>query len=352
MRRDLRTIDPVTTVDPGPARRRRLPRVAAGRAVPALRSSGPVPWTVLVVVVGVLVGLTASANGYFDWSYAVIDALFAFGTAMAISWAGVPSFGQGLYFAAGGYTTALMAGLHLPMVVTLLVGAAVAAVIAAVFGTLALRLSFHSFAMLSLVVAQAGNQLIFTVKGLGGENGLFGVLRPSVFGYSLGPDAAFYYYCLAVLAVVVLLARWLYQSTTGRCVRAVRDDFLRAEALGADVNRSRLVGFTAGAAVCGIAGVLYAQLQGVVDPSMGGFLQSTVGVMMVVIGGLGTFFGAVIGGLLYGWFQLFLTGNTEAPSFWLGIVFTVAVLVLPTGRRAVAWVRHQVTGRSRPEGTP
>jgi branched-chain amino acid transport system permease protein len=317
-----------------------------------VRESGPLPWTAAVVVVGVLFGLAAGGNYYFDWTYALIEALFAFGTAMAISWAGVPSFGQALYFAAGGYTTALMAGMNLPLVVTLVVGAAVAALIALVFGALALRLSFHSFAMLSLVVAQAGNQLIYTVKQLGGENGLFGVQRPSAFGLDLGTDEYFFYYCLVVLAIVVLLGRMLFQSTTGRSIRATRDDFLRAQALGTNINGVRLVGFVAGAAVCGVAGVLYAQLQGVVDPSMGDFLQSTVGVMMVVIGGLGTFFGAVIGGLVYGWFQLYLTNNSQAPSFWLGIVFTVVVLVMPTGRRAISWAVHRVKGRPDSEEKP
>ena len=311
-----------------------------------VRDSGPLPWTFAVVIVGFLFGMTAGGNFYFDWTYALIEALFAFGTAMAISWAGVPSFGQALYFAAGGYTTALMVDMHLPMVLTLLVGAAVAALIALVFGGLALRLSFHSFAMLSLVVAQAGNQLIYTVKQLGGENGLFGVARPSTLGIDFSTDEYFFYYCLGVLAVVVLLGRMLFQSTTGRAIRATRDDFLRAQALGTNITRVRLIGFVSGGAVCGVAGVLYAQLQGVVDPSMGDFLQSTVGVMMVVIGGLGTFFGAVIGGLVYGWFQLFLTNNTEAPSFWLGIVFTVVVLVMPTGRRALMWAVHRVKGSS------
>jgi branched-chain amino acid transport system permease protein len=323
-----------------PARRLGVPKRLAG----FVRDSGPLPWTVAVVLVGFVFGMAAGGNYYFDWTYALIEALFAFGTAMAISWAGVPSFGQALYFAAGGYTTALMVNMHLPLILTLIIGAAVAGLIALVFGGLALRLSFHSFAMLSLVVAQAGNQLIYTVKQLGGENGLFGVQRPSAFGLDFSTDEYFFYYCLIVLAIVVLLGRMLFQSTTGRQIRATRDDFLRAQALGTNITRVRLIGFVAGGAVCGVAGVLYAQLQGVVDPSMGDFLQSTVGVMMVVIGGLGTFFGAVIGGLVYGWFQLFLTNNTQAPSFWLGIVFTVIVLVMPAGRRAVLWAVHRVRG--------
>jgi branched-chain amino acid transport system permease protein len=291
------------------------------------RRSGAVSWVVVVAVVGLVIGLTASGNLYFSWSYALVDALFALGTGIAISWAGVPAFGQALFFAAGGYTAAMFVPFQLPSVVVLLAGAAVAGLLAYVFASLTVGLSFTSFAMLSLVVAQAGNQLIYTIKPLGGENGLYGVVRPSLFGFSLNPDPQFYWYCLAVLVIAVGLGRWLYQSTAGRSIRAVRDDAVRAEALGVDVKRARVTAFTVGGVVCGVAGVLYAQLQGVVDPSMGGFLQSTVAVMMVVLGGLGTFFGAVVGGLVYRWLELFVNAHTTAPNLWLGIVFVVVVLV-------------------------
>jgi branched-chain amino acid transport system permease protein len=344
-----------TAQEPELAKRRAfaLTALQPGRLSAWRARSGALPWALAVGLVGIVIGLGASGNVHFNWSYALVDALFALGTGVAISWAGVPAFGQALFFAAGGYTAALLVDVDLPMIVVLLAGVMVAGVLALVFASLAINLSFTSFAMLSLVVAQAGNQLIYTLEPLGGENGLYGVQRPTVFGYSLNGNAQFYWYCLATLVVVVALARWLYQSTTGRSIRAVRDDALRAEALGVKVKRVRITAFAVGGGICGLAGVLYAQLQGVVDPSMGGFLRSTVAVMMVVLGGLGTFFGAVVGGVVYRWLELFFNNHTSTPSLWLGIVFVLVVLLNQPVAGLLGRLRS-LSARRRPvdEGSP
>jgi len=319
---------------------RRRSKLTRAHVLNRAGTAGPFSWALLVFVVGLIIGLIVNGNAYFDWSYALVNALFAFGTAMAISWGGLPAFGQGLYYAIGGYTSALLVGVELPTVVLLLVGGVVAALVAWVFVAVASNLSFVSFAMLSLVFGEAGNQLIYTVKKLGGENGLYGVARPSLLGTTFNTDKAFYFYCLAVLVIITGLARWLYQSTTGRSIRAVRDDAVRAEALGIRTRRTQIVAFTAGGFVCGVAGVMYSQLQGVVDPNMGTFLQSTIGVMMVIIGGLGTFFGAVIGGVVYRWLDLLVTDNTQAPDLWIGLVFILVVLLTPVMLRGLGRYRR------------
>lgn len=311
-----------------------------------IRNAGPFSWAVGIALIGVVIGLISSGTQYFDWSYALVDAIFALGCGIAISWGGVPAFGQGLYFAAGGYAAAMLVPFDLPSGVTLLAGAVVAGLLAFLFSIVTLRTGFAAFALLSLVAAEACNRIIYTVPALGGENGLYGVARPSFFGWSMGGNAEFYFYCLFMLVLLVLFGRLLYQSTTGRSIRAARDDALRAQALGTSVARTRVTAFTSAGVVCGIAGVLYAQLQGVVDPSMGGFLQSTVGVMMVVLGGLGTFLGAVLGGVIYRWLELFAQGYTDAPDIWLGGVFIVVVLLTPVVPRAISRFRRNSATRA------
>lgn len=296
----------------------------------AIRNSGPWGWALLVAVIGVIIGLLASSNQAFNWSYALCNAVFALGCGITLSWGRIAAFGQGLFFSAGGYAAALIVPWHLPAVLVVLVGAVVAAIIAFVFSVITIRLDFSSFAMLTLVIGQAGNQLIYTIKGLGGENGLYGITRPDYFGGAAPQDdKSFYFYCLTLLVVLVFLGRWFYQSTSGRAVRAVRDDAIRAQALGVNVNRNRIVVYTIGAFVCGVGGAMYGQLQGVVDPSMGDFNQSTEGVMMVVLGGLGTFLGPVIGGIIYRWLDLLTTQVTNAPDLWLGLIFIAVVLLTP-----------------------
>lgn len=298
--------------------------------VSTVRTAGPLSWAVLIAVVGLVIGLVSSGNQSFNWSYALCDGVFALGCGIVISWGRIAAFGQGLFFATGGYTAALISGWHLPTLVLVLVSALAAALVAFVFSIITVRLDFAAFAMVTLVIGQAGNQLIYTVRQLGGENGLIGIPRPSFIGGATPQDdKSFYFYCLFVLVILVFACRWFYQSTTGRAVRAVRDDGIRAESLGINIARTRVLVYTAGAFVCGIAGVMYGQLQGVVDPSMGDFNQSTVGVMMVVIGGLGTFLGAVLGGIAYRWLDLVTTQQTTSPDLYLGLIFIAVVMLTP-----------------------
>lgn len=313
-------------------------RRTLGRQGFTIRSSGPAVWAVGIAVIGTVIGLLISGNQAYDWSGALVNAVFALGCGIVISWGRIGAFGQALYFAAGGYTAALLVPLGLPAPAVLVAGALVAGIIAFVFSVITIRLGFTAFAMLTLVIGQAGNQLIYTIDALGGENGLFGVMRPTLFGTT---DTSFYFYCLLILVILIFLARWLYQSSTGRAMRAVRDDSVRAESLGINVGRNRVMVFTIGGAVAGVAGVMYAQLQGVVDPSMGTFTQSTVGVLMVVLGGLGTFAGSIFGGVVYYFLNLLTTNLTNSPSLYLGILFILFVLLTPVavviGRR----IRHR-----------
>lgn len=302
---------------------------ALGSTELRIRNSGPLPWAAVVLVIGLIIGLTSSAYSSYEWSYALIFAIFGLGSGIAISWAGIPAFGQALFFGAGAYATALVNSHNLPFIVLLLFGAAVAAAIAAVFAVFTIGLSFTAFAMLSLLVAEAGDQLVDGTNSLGSETGLTAPIRPSVFGLSIGGNAAFYYYCLALLVILLFACRMLYQSSAGRAIRAVRDDAVKAQSLGVTVRRSRTIAFVVAAAVCGVAGVLFTQLQAVVDPSIGNLDQSTAAVLIVLIGGLGTFSGGIVGGVVYGWLQQWVNNNTLAPDLWLGIIFIIVVLATP-----------------------
>lgn len=328
------------------------PRLASPDGLPGvIRSSGPVSWAVLIAAIGALVGVLATPNQAFNWSFALCSAVFAMGCGITLSWGRIAAFGQGLFYSAGGYTAALIVPWHLPAVLVVVAGAVVAAVIAFAFSLITIRLDFSSFAMLTLVIGQAGNQLILTLKSLGGENGLYGIRRPNyVGGESPQDDKSFYFYCLTLLVVVVFLGRWFYQSTSGRAVRAVRDDAIRAQALGINVNRNRVLVYTVGAFVCGVGGAMYGQLQSVVDPSMGNFNQSTEGVMMVVLGGLGTFLGPVVGGIIFQWLDHYTSQIVAAPDLWLGLVFIGVVMLTPVVTMVLRRWRSGSSARRRDGG--
>jgi branched-chain amino acid transport system permease protein len=320
---------------------------ALGSTELRIRNSGPLSWAAAVLVIGLIVGLSSSAYASYEWSYALIFAIFGLGSGISISWAGVPAFGQALFFAAGAYTTALVASHNLPFIVLLIFGAAVAAALAAAFGTFTIGLSFTAFAMLSLLLAEAGDQLVSGTDALGSETGLTAPNRPSILGISIAGNIAFFYYCLALLIVLLFACRMLYQSSAGRAIRAARDDAVKAQALGVNVRRSRLAAFVVGAAVCGVAGVLFTQLQGVVDPSVGDLDQSTAAVLIVLIGGLGTFSGGIVGGVIYGWLEQWVNNNTLAPDLWLGIIFIAVVLLTPVVVPAASRLTARLERRAR-----
>jgi branched-chain amino acid transport system permease protein len=309
--------------------RTRWQRLVSGRAV-------PLRFGLLVFVVSLLLSLFLHGGGYFDWTYAICDGLFAFGTGIAISWSSVPAFGQGLFFAIGGYTAALLRN-HpsIPTIVVLLIGLLLAAAVAFVFSFLTSRLPFIAFAMLSLVVAQVGYEIVFTENVFGAENGLYGINRGNFFGISLVGNDAFFWYCVGVLAVVSIGALAFYRSVWGRSLRAVRDDDFRAAAIGANPKALRVAAFTLAGAVCGIAGVLFVELQSVVDPSVAYWTQSADAVVMVVIGGLGTFYGAFGGGVLYEWIYLEVSKHSSDTDLWIGALLVIVVLAAPRG---LSWV--------------
>jgi branched-chain amino acid transport system permease protein len=291
----------------------------------------PLRFGLLIGLLGLLVSLVSQGNGYYDWASAVCDGLLGFGTGIAVSWAGLPGFGQGLYFAIGGYFTAVVRNSDIPVLLVLLCGSVLAGLVALLFGLLFSRLIFIAFAMFSLLVSQAGYQILFNVSSLGAENGIYGIGRGSIFGWSLAGNASFWWYCLAILVIVTVLARLFYQSSAGRSIRAVRDDAVKAESAGISARRARVTAFTLAGAICGTSGVIYAQLQGVVDPSMAYWSQSASAVMMVVIGGLGTFYGPVLGGVIYQWLYLKIDNLTTNPDLWLGSIFVLVVLLAPDG---------------------
>jgi branched-chain amino acid transport system permease protein len=308
-------------------------RFAPGSTWERLRTGWAGPFMVAagLVILGLLIIPLAGSSGLYNWSYALVDGLFAFGTGIAISWGGVPAFGQAIFFAIGGYSTALLRMHNLPAIVVLLIGVVLAGVAALVYAILTSNLPFIAFAMLSLVLAQVGYQIVYTENVFGAENGLYGIPRGSFFGVSLESNTASWWWCVGIVVVITAISFAFYRSVLGRSLRASRDDAVRAEAVGINSRRLRIGAFTAGGAICGAAGVLYAQLLGVVDPSMAYWTQSATAVVMVVIGGLGTFWGALGGGVLYEWINIEVTRFTQNVDLWIGLLLVIVVLVAPGG---------------------
>jgi len=256
-------------------------------------------------------------------------ALFAASLHFIMGPAGMHSFGHAAYFGLGAYGAALLVrSLGLPMELSLVLAPFAAAVGALVFGWFCVRLSGVYLAMLTLAFAQIVWSIIFQWDDFtGGSNGLTGVW-PAEW---LADKRNYYYLTLALVAAGVLLLRRALFAPFGYALRAGRDSPLRSDAIGIDVKRLQWVAFVVAAVFAGLAGALYAFSKGSISPDAVGVGRSVDGLVMVLLGGLQTLAGPIVGAVTFTWLQDAVARNTDYWRALLGAIILVLVLVFPQG---------------------
>ncbi len=229
---------------------------------------------------------------------AVIAILFAASLHFLIGPGGIVSFGHAAFFAVGAYAAALIApGLPVGGMELALAAAPVAAGLAAlIVGWLIVRLNGIYFAMLTLAVAQiVWSAAVQWSAVTGGDDGLLG-LWPSAWA---DDRTVYYYLVLALSLTTLLLLHRAVHAPFGFILRAGRDATLRAEALGIDTRRQRWLAFTLAGAAAGLAGALYVFAKGSIFPDEAAIARSVDGLVMVLMGGLGSLGGPILGGGLF-----------------------------------------------------
>jgi branched-chain amino acid transport system permease protein len=222
----------------------------------------------------------------------------AIGLNLTLGYAGQVSLAQGAFVGVGAYTAALLTGAGWPFPAALLAAIVLCFAIGWLLGYPALRVQHHYLAFVTL----SFSTLVFLV--LRNEdwltNGIVGIVveRPRLFGLATDSPSAFYYLCLAVLALVSLFMLGLIRSPWGRAFLALRENPIRALSLGIDTRRYTLMAFAIGSALGGVAGVLYAPLLEFVDPTPFTLVLSFNLLLMVIVGGAGFFLGPFLGALI------------------------------------------------------
>src|SRR5262245_21349314 len=295
-------------------------------AAPAVKIAG-----VAALVVLAFLPLIASGSPYavvlgID---VLIAAIFAVSLHFIMGPGGMHSFGHAAYFGLGAYGAALLVKwLAMPMGLALTAAPLVALAGALLFGWFAVRLSGVYLAMLTLAFAQIVWALVFQWEALtGGSNGVVGVWPPAPF------DKSWVYFLLTLaLAVigVLLLRRFLF-APFGYSMRAGRDSGLRAEAIGIDVKRVHWLGFAIAGGVCGVAGGLFAFAKGSISPETIHVGRSIDGLVMVLLGGLQTLTGPIVGASLFATLQDTIMRQTEYWRALLGAIILLLVLAFPGG---------------------
>lgn len=259
----------------------------------------------------------------------LVAVLFATSLHFIMGPGGMHSFGHAAYFGLGAYGAAMcLKALSLPMEVSLVLGPVVAGLGALIFGWFCVRLSGVYLAMLTLAFGQIVWSVIFQWDEFtGGSNGVVGVW-PAAW---LSDKRAYYYLTLAATIGGVLMLRRMLHSPFGYAMRAGRDSPLRAESIGIPVDRVQWAGFTVAGLVCGLAGALFAFSKGSIAPEVIAVGRSIDGLVMVLLGGVQTLSGPIVGAAAFTWLQDVVARETDYWRAMLGLVILVLVLAFPGG---------------------
>lgn len=297
----------------------------------ASRERSPFATLAVIAVIGILAALPLIGDAYVlkVATEILIFALFAFSLQLLIGVGGLVSFGHAAFFGLGAYGAALaVKWLAFPMETALPAGLLLAALGAALIGAFVVRLSGIYLAMMTLAAAQIVFAVAFQwVDVTGGDNGIVGVW-PST--WASGPTT-YYFFTLALTAAVIVLLMRIIDAPLGYALRAARDSTARAEAIGLYIRRHRWLAFTISGAAAGLAGGIYAFSRGSVDPTLLGIPTSVDALTMLLIGGIQTVTGPLVGA---GVLHVLRDQIMPLTSLWrlvLGLSIIAIVLVFPRG---------------------
>ena len=259
----------------------------------------------------------------------LIAVLFAASLHFIMGPGGMHSFGHAAYFGLGAYGAALaVKWLAAPMGLALALAPVAAVIGALLFGWFAVRLSGVYLAMLTLAFAQIVWAAVYQWEDFtGGSNGVIGVWPPAPFDDS----RVYYLMTLALVVAGVLLLRRILFAPFGYAMRAGRDSPLRAQAIGIDVTRVHWLGFAIAGLICGVAGGLFAFAKGSISPETIGVGRSIDALVMVLLGGMQTLAGPVVGASAFVLLQDMVMSQTEYWRALLGGVILLLVLAFPGG---------------------
>jgi branched-chain amino acid transport system permease protein len=261
-------------------------------------------------------------------------AMFACAFNLLLGYTKMLSFGHAAYFGSSAYVTGWLATVHgWGTIEAILGGVVVATFLGLVIGAIAVRRQGIYFAMITLALSQLVFFICLQAQFTGGENGLQGIPRGSIFGIiGLGRDQTMYYFVLAVFVAVFILIRRIVHSPFGQVLKAIRANEPRAVSLGYKVDRYKLLAFVLSAGLAGLAGSLKALVLGFV--TLTDVSQDTSGevILMTLLGGSGTFLGPVVGANIVVTLQEYLSDLVGAwVSVIIGAIFVICVMTFRRG---------------------
>lgn len=281
---------------------------------------------------------------------ALIFGILAMSLDILLGYTGLPSLGQAAYLGVGAYLTAILAtqfefGLGMSFWVVIILGIVIGAVTAALFGLFAIRATGVYFLMITLALGQCVWGLAYRWNSLtGGDNGINMPGRPE-FGIDLADDMTFFYVVFGFFVVSLAALYLLVRSPFGRSLVGIRESELRMRILGYNTWLHKYIAFIVSGAFGGLAGVLWAFLNGLVGPEDVVLTTSVDALLMVVLGGPGTLVGGAIGAGVVVFLREYLSTLVPWWQYVLGGVYVLTILYLPGGLMGIPErIRQQRSG--------
>lgn len=316
-----------------------------------------IPWVLIIFLAMVWIPWFGSRYYTFLATDIVILALFATSLNLLLGYAGLVSFGHAAYFGIGAYACAILTKNHeLPFLVGLAAAPILAGAFAALFGFFCVRLTRIYFAMLTLAFAQIVWAICLKWNAVtGGEQGLPSVPYPDMDWMNALPLLAglrvgekYYLVALVVVAMCFALLRMIVHSPFGRMLTVIRENPERAEFIGIDVRRYELAAFVLAGAFAGVAGALFGIFNRGVFPDFAYWSKSAEVLIMVILGGMGHFWGPAVGAAALLWLHQQITAYTQFWPFILGTILIVLLFAFPGGIvGAIDAGRQRLRGRVR-----
>jgi branched-chain amino acid transport system permease protein len=316
-----------------------------------MKVTGPVsvrskiPLLVAAVAVLAVLALVPLFVGLYQTqllTYGLIAAVAALGFNLLLGYTGLLSFGHSAFFGIGAYSVAFLhrdLGIH-SMEVYILIGILIVAIASALFGYISVRHTRIFFGILTLALSQVLYSLALKLFWItGGTDGLR-VARPTLLATLIdfsGPGAfqrfliTYYYYVLVIFVICVVMMWVIVHSPFGKTLQAIRDNETRARFLGIRIRRFRWLAFLISGTFTGLAGILWAPLNGLATPDVLYWTFSGEIVFTALLGGFRNFTGPIVGGIVYTYLKTYAVATTEYWQALLGAVLVLLIIVLPTG---------------------
>jgi branched-chain amino acid transport system permease protein len=293
-------------------------------------------WLPLLLVAGFVLPLVLPQYLLYLGNFLMMSAVLAIGLDLLLGWAGQFAFAHVAFFGVGVYATALLQSrLGIPFIAGMPLAALLAGGIGLVIGFPATRLRTVYLALATFAFAEAA-QWVFNSwdKLTNGPDGLR-IAPPDILGYRVGTDPTAFPVMSAILGVIIAATIYLTTSKFGRAMCAVRDSEHVAAASGIDVRGTKVWAFAISAVYAGIAGGMYTLFQSFVNPEVFGFQQIVLLLSMIVVGGMGTIPGVLVGVALVGLLPEVMRMTMRSLLIWqelgYGLVLILAVMFMPRG---------------------